>query len=171
MHRHVASLVLVCALSQGCLSGGGVRPEPFPRPSSRSEPANIANIANTGSVREDLVDTATSLAGVPYREGGQTLTGFDCSGFTQYVFHQHGVTLPRLTREQYQIGHAIAAQDLRPGDLVFFTTVAPGASHVGVAVNQNEFVHAPSERGVVRIERLSGRYWASRFVGARRVIE
>ena len=168
MHRHVASLVLVSALSQGCLSGGAVRPEPFPRASSRSE---ATNIANRGPFREDLVDTATSLTGVPYRDGGHTPTGFDCSGFTQYVFHQHGVTLPRRTQEQYEIGHAIAAEDLRPGDLVFFTTFAPGASHVGVAVNQNEFVHAPSERGVVRIERLSVRYWASRFVGARRVIE
>lgn len=166
MHRHLAFLVLMSSLTQGCLSAGGVDPEPFPRLSSRPDDAT-----NAGLAWEDLVNTATDLTGVPYREGGQTPTGFDCSGFTQYVFHQHGVTLPRLAQEQYQRGHAIAAIDLRPGDLVFFTTVAPGPSHVGVAVSQNEFVHAPSERGVVRIERLSGRYWASRFVGARRVIE
>jgi cell wall-associated NlpC family hydrolase len=59
---------------------------------------------------------------------------------------------------------------LEPGDLVFFSTVAPGASHVGIAIGGDQFVHAPSERGVVRVEQLSATYWRSRFVGAKRLL-
>ena len=165
MNSRLGVLTLMSTVAAGCVSGVGVRPEPFPRPSAPEV------ISNTTSVRDSLVITATGLTGTPYRRGGDTLRGFDCSGFTRYVFSQHGVTLPRLTREQYQVGRSIAADDVRPGDLVFFTTVAPGASHVGVAIGRDEFVHAPSSRGVVRVERRSERYWASRFLGARRVLE
>ena len=169
MHSRLGALALISLISMvvaGCLSGGGVKPEPFPRPSVPEE-----DISSTPSVRHSLVVTATALTGTPYRLGGDTLRGFDCSGFTRYVFSQHGVTLPRLTREQYRVGRSIAAEDVRPGDLVFFSTVTPGASHVGVAVGQDQFVHAPSARGVVRVERLSERYWARRYLGARRVVE
>ena len=72
--------------------------------------------------------------------------------------------------EQSRVGHSIEASDLAPGDLIFFSTVAPGASHVGIAIGGDEFVHAPSGRGEVRVERLSAPYWARRFVGARRVL-
>jgi cell wall-associated NlpC family hydrolase len=72
-------------------------------------------------------------------------------------------------RKQFEIGADINPQTLEPGDLVFFTTVAPGASHVGIAVGGDQFVHAPSTSGVVRVEHLSAQYWADRFVGARRI--
>ena len=88
----------------------------------------------------------------------------------QYVFAQHGVIVPRKVNEQYRAGHDVTASQLEPGDLVFFTTVAPGASHVGIAIGGDEFVHAPSSTGEVRIERLSAPYWSTRFVGARRVL-
>jgi cell wall-associated NlpC family hydrolase len=166
MPNNLGFLVLTSTIAVGCVSGGGVRPEPFPHPSP-----SPAAASSPASVQDSLVLTATGLAGIPYRRGGETPHGFDCSGFTRFVFAQHGVTLPRLTEEQYREGRVIPAGDVRPGDLVFFTTVAPGASHVGVAITRDEFVHAPSERGVVRIERLSERYWASRYLGARRVVE
>jgi cell wall-associated NlpC family hydrolase len=115
-----------------------------------------------------VVGTALSLRGVPYRNGGTSPAGFDCSGFVQYVFGQFGVPLPRETRAQFRAGSRVGREQLRPGDLVFFTTVAPGASHVGIAIGDDQFVHAPSSRGVVRVERLSSDYWRRRFVGARR---
>lgn len=166
MYSRLGALVIMSTAAVGCLSGRGVRPEPFPRPSAPEEASSSST-----SVRDSLVITATDLAGTPYRQGGDTLMGFDCSGFTRYVFSQYGVTLPRLTRDQYRVGRPIAAEDVRPGDLVFFTTVTPGASHVGVAVGRDQFVHAPSARGVVRVERLTERYWARRYLGARRVVE
>lgn len=87
----------------------------------------------------------------------------------QYVYAMHGMALPREVRDQYRIGRDIDLKNVTAGDLVFFETVSRGASHVGLAIGGGDFVHAPSSRGVVRVERLSASYWASRFVGARRV--
>jgi cell wall-associated NlpC family hydrolase len=113
--------------------------------------------------------TALSLRGAPYRNGGADPAGFDCSGFVHYVFAQHGKNLPRDVRQQYGVGDDVDVNSLEPGDLLFFTTVAPGASHVGISVGGDQFVHAPSTSGVVRVENLSAQYWANRFVGAKRV--
>ncbi|OLB61610.1 MAG: hypothetical protein AUI11_08990 [Acidobacteria bacterium 13_2_20CM_2_66_4] len=112
--------------------------------------------------------TALSFRGVPYRNGGSDPQGFDCSGFTQYVFAQYGVALPREVREQFEKGRAVTPDEVAPGDLIFFSTVAPGPTHVGIAIGGDAFVHAPSSAGVVRVERLGSSYWAPRYVGARR---
>jgi cell wall-associated NlpC family hydrolase len=109
------------------------------------------------------------MRGVPYRNGGSDPGGFDCSGFTQWVFAQTGTSLPRETREQFLLGAPVSSGDQQPGDLIFFTTTAPGASHVGIALDAETFVHAPSSRGVVRIESLTLPYWSQRLVGIRRV--
>jgi cell wall-associated NlpC family hydrolase len=86
-----------------------------------------------------------------------------------YVFAQQGLYLPRTVSEQYVQGQAVGQDSMEAGDLVFFSTVAPGASHVGIAVSQDEFVHAPSSSGVVRVESLNAPYWSSRFIGTRRI--
>lgn len=160
----LALLLLLCATLTACASTGAV-PKPFPTPGDRSAPA----AARGSRIGEALVDTALSLRGKPYRGGGADLRGFDCSGLVRYVFAQHGRTVPREVREQFHLGKSVRRDRLAPGDLVFFTTVAPGASHVGIALGRDQFVHAPSERGVVRVESMANAYWASRFVGARRV--
>ena len=95
--------------------------------------------------------------------------GFDCSGFVRYVYEQHGVAMPREVREQFRVGKTVDRDRLEPGDLVFFSTVAPGASHVGIVIGGDQFVHAPSERGVVRVENLGAQYWSTRYIGAKRV--
>jgi cell wall-associated NlpC family hydrolase len=116
-----------------------------------------------------LSGTALKLRGAPYRNGGADPNGFDCSGFVWYVFAQHGLSLPRTVEDQFRAGGAVPTPDLLAGDLVFFSTTAPGASHVGIVVGGDWFVHAPSGSGVVRVERLGTPYWASRFIGARRI--
>jgi cell wall-associated NlpC family hydrolase len=116
-----------------------------------------------------IIDTAMQLRGVPYRNGGSDPSGFDCSGFVQWVFARNGVLLPREVREQYGAGQKIELRQVRPGDLVFFETVSHGASHVGLVIGADQFVHAPSSTGVVRVERFTTSYWAKRFVGARRI--
>ena len=78
---------------------------------------------------------------------------------------------PRLAADQYRVGSNVDPDAIAAGDLLFFTTVAPGASHVALAIGGDEFVHAPSERGQVRVERLSSSYWSRRFLGARRIVE
>ena len=110
-----------------------------------------------------------ALRGTRYRDGGDGPDGFDCSGFTQYVFAQHGIALPRDVQTQSQLGQNVEPSELAMGDLVFFSTVARGASHVGIAIGGDQFVHAPSSAGVVRVEHLSAGYWSQRFVAARRI--
>jgi cell wall-associated NlpC family hydrolase len=116
-----------------------------------------------------LVATALTFRGTPYRNGGSDPSGFDCSGFVQWVFAQHGTAMPREVREQYRVGADVDRDEVQPGDLVFFETVSRGASHVGIAIGGGEFVHAPSSRGVVRVEKYTSAYWAERWVGARRI--
>ena len=116
-----------------------------------------------------LVGTALGLRGIPYRNGGSDPSGFDCSGFTQYVFAQYGIALPREVREQFRVGKAVKPDDLAAGDIIFFTTTDPGPSHVAIAIGGDQFVHAPSSTGVVRVEHLSSSYWSPRYLGARRI--
>jgi peptidoglycan DL-endopeptidase CwlO len=130
-------------------------------------PASVAT-----SVRADgyaIAGTALGLRGTPYRNGGSDPSGFDCSGFIWYVFGQYGIGVPRTVGGQFREGVEVRSDAVEPGDLLFFTTQGPGASHVGMAIGGDEFVHAPSSRGEVRVERLSAPYWATRYVGARRV--
>lgn len=171
--RHLLILVLAGAAA-GCASTGAV-PRPFPTPGPRVPTATEPPAPPAGEAPAldrsgyGIAGTALALRGAPYRDGGVDPAGFDCSGFVTYVFAQHGLAVPRTVSEQYQAGRPVRPDQLEPGDLVFFTTVTHGASHVGIAIGGEEFVHAPSGRGEVRVERLSAPYWANRFLGARRV--
>jgi len=159
--------LLAPVIVAGCASSGtSPRPQPFP---GANTPAPEAR--NTESIPQtDVIATAMALRGTPYRNGGtEPSLGFDCSGFVQWVFAQHGTILPRETREQYDEGRKVRRDDVQAGDLVFFETVSHGPSHVGIALGAGQFVHAPSSRGVVRVENYTSSYWASRWVGARRV--
>jgi cell wall-associated NlpC family hydrolase len=165
----LAVLLVVVAALAGCASTGAT-PAPFPRPGIAGAPAPPDAAGAVGNSGYVVTGTALALRGTRYRDGGGDPSGFDCSGFVWYVFGQHGIALPRTVSEQYQSGIAVSVDRLEPGDLVFFSTVKPGASHVGIALGGDEFVHAPSGHGEVRVERLSSSYWSSRFVGARRVL-
>jgi cell wall-associated NlpC family hydrolase len=167
-------IALAAAYAVGCASTGAV-PRPFPLPGSAPvAPAHRTAPSAPGAPSApdgySISSTALSLRGAPYRNGGtDPQQGFDCSGFVHYVYTQHGVKMPRDVRQQFSLGNDVDPTQLEPGDLVFFTTIAPGASHVGIAVGGDQFVHAPSTNGVVRVENLSSQYWANRFVGAKRV--
>lgn len=172
---HFAFCILIALSAAACASSGNPRPRPFPGAppppeSTASTPAEPSVVVPSLAVASSaIVDTAMQLRGVPYRNGGSDPSGFDCSGFVQWVFARNGVLLPREVREQYAAGQQIDLRDVHPGDLVFFQTVSRGASHVGVVIGADQFVHAPSSTGVVRVERFTTTYWARRFVGARRV--
>jgi cell wall-associated NlpC family hydrolase len=151
---------------------GGSGPVAIPAPEAPGTSAPVAPVAPVAPAASDgyaLSGTALSLRGAPYRLGGIDPAGFDCSGFVRYVYQQHGVAMPREVREQFRVGRTVDRDRLEPGDLVFFSTVAPGASHVGIVIGGDQFVHAPSERGVVRVENLSSQYWSARYIGAKRV--
>lgn len=149
---------------EGVLPPGVARPSPAPSVAPGTWPA-----ASPEHVRPFL-STALSLVGAPYRDGGTGPEGFDCSGFVQYVFARHGVALPRSVREQARTGAPVDFTTVRAGDLLFFSTVGDGPTHVALALGEGRFVHAPSGRGRVRVEALSGGYWPPRLVGIRRVV-
>lgn len=118
---------------------------------------------------ERVTHTALRYIGVPYVWGGTSFGGVDCSGFVYAVFEHNGIDVPRTADSQFAVGRPISTRDLRPGDLVFFQTYAPGASHVGIYLGGGRFVHASASDGV-RIDELSMDYYASRYIGARRLI-
>ena len=170
-------VVVLAALTTACASAGAV-PRPFPTPGRVAAPRTGDAAVLPGVVgprpagRVDtylLTGTALALRGTHYRDGGSDPGGFDCSGFTQYVFRQHGIALPREVKDQFESGKPVTPAEIAPGDLIFFSTVAPGPSHVGIALGGGEFVHAPSSTGVVRVEHLGSAYWSRRFLGAHRL--
>lgn len=120
--------------------------------------------------RELLVEMAMKLRDIRYRRGGRApSTGFDCSGFVQYVFaHALGIDLPDDSVSQSTAGIRVARNELKTGDLVFFHTRGKGVSHVGIYLDNGRFIHSPSTGKRVRVDELSDRYWARRYVGARR---
>ena len=172
-----AVLVLLAALSlAACATTGAVRRpspgRPGPPPADAGGvPATAVSGASTSATADALIDAAESLLGAPYINGGTDPAGFDCSGFVQYVFAKAGIVLPRSVREQWQAGEPVDRAEVKRGDLLFFAIDGRDVSHVGIAIDAGAFVHAPSTRGVVRVESLSGDYWSRRFAGARRITE
>ena len=149
-------------IERGVLSADLVEPA--------AEPGFAQQVRDRAS---DLVLTAMNFLGVPYRLGGSNeATGFDCSGFTRYIFERSlGLALPRRADEQASAAGllTIKRDELKPGDLVFFNTLRRTFSHVGIYVGEGKFIHSPRTGGEVRVEDMRFAYWAARFPGARRV--
>jgi cell wall-associated NlpC family hydrolase len=130
-------------------------------PSAESEPTAPAPAARYGGV----VGIAMQYLGTPYRWGGAAPGGFDCSGFVMYVYAQVGVSLPHNAAAQYGYGSPVSRSDLQPGDLVFFN----GLGHNGIYIGGGQFIHSPHTGDVVKISSLSQSWYASTWVGARRL--
>jgi cell wall-associated NlpC family hydrolase len=115
-----------------------------------------------------LVKVATGFLGAPYKLGGATVQGIDCSAYVRKMYQFFDITLPRTAREQSRVGMAVGKDELEEGDLVFFRTRRP-VGHVGIYVGNNEFVHASSGERFVRIDSLDKPYFQKRFVRAVRI--
>jgi hypothetical protein len=124
-----------------------------------------------GSVLADapLNETIDDLLGIKYKPGGTTAKGFDCSGFTGYVFEQLGIDLPRASKGQATVGTKIVKKDLREGDLVFFNTNGKNISHVGIYLGNGKMAHSSSKRGST-IANFNEDYYVDRYVTARRIL-
>ena len=122
------------------------------------------------SIKDRLLRVAQRMLAVPYRFGGTTLWGLDCSGFVQKTFAFLNLDLPRSAREQFREGAKVAKADLSPGDLVFFRTYAEYPSHVGIYLGDNRFVHASSRERKVTVESLDTPYYVKRYIGAKRLL-
>jgi hypothetical protein len=122
--------------------------------------------------RYGLIKQAKTLLGVPYKLGGDGLTGIDCSAFVRRMFSSVGVPLPRTAREQYDAGRRISREELTTGDLVFFRTKQHEQSptHVGIFMGNGQFIHASAlNKGGVRIDSLSADFYNARFIGGARI--
>jgi peptidoglycan endopeptidase LytE len=118
-----------------------------------------------------LVEDASQYLGTPYKYGGSGPGGFDCSGFTSYIYSRAGISLPRTAAGQYSVGFAVEKSDLQPGDLLFFAGGGSGIDHVGIYAGNGQMVHSSSPRsGGVVYTPLSSSYYANSYVGARRVL-
>lgn len=132
--------------------------------------ANYISGTSNSDKASSIIATAQKYIGVPYVWGGESPSGFDCSGFVQYVFKQNGISLNRTVVTQYKHGYTVSKSSLQPGDLVFFqNTSGSGLSHIGIYIGNNQFIHASSSQGVT-ISSLSNSYWASHYHSARRVL-
>ena len=128
-------------------------------------PSGVSAGDNEGQA---IVASAQKYMGVPYVWGGVTPDGWDCSGFTQYVMKQNGIDLPRTAAEQFAVGTPVDKDQLQAGDLVFFTTYKPGASHVGFYLGGGKFIHASSVAKQVTVSVLDAPYYSAHYIGARR---
>ena len=148
-------LVAFFAARAGAAQAGGVGGEPHARrpPTAASDEAKI-------------VGYARRLLGVRYSYGGSSPgSGFDCSGFTRFVYAHFGVSLPHYSVAQFSLGRNVSRAGLQPGDLVFFD----GLGHVGLYIGHDQFIHAPHSGTSVSVDSMNG-WYASRYDGARRVL-
>ena len=139
-------------------------------PATGAEDAVTVTAIEHAIVKKGLIQDTNNYIGVPYVWGGETPSGFDCSGFVYYMFNEHGVDMARTTSGNlYTKGTAIDRSKLQPGDLVFFGVNTPGVvSHVGFYVGNNQFVSATSSKGI-QVVSLDNSYWAKYYMGAKRV--
>ncbi len=150
----------------GSLSSSG----PSPSRSYLSNTTPVTEKQNNDSNENELVKTAAKYLGTPYKYGGQSPGGFDCSGFVRYVFLQHDIELPRTAAGQASVGVHVDKSDLLPGDLVFFTCYSKSIDHSGIYVGGGRFIHSSSPRsGGVIYSSLSEGFYAKTYYGARRI--
>lgn len=144
-----------------------------PTPAENKAPvtpdSNVVSYTGTSEARAEVLEYAAQFLGTPYVYGGSSPSGFDCSGFTSYVFNNTVGSIPRVAQSQFNATTHVSREELLPGDLVFFGSSASSISHVGIYVGDDTFIHSPHTGDVVKYESLSGNY-ASRFQGGGRVI-
>jgi cell wall-associated NlpC family hydrolase len=179
MRRLLAALVVCCALSAGLLAFTASKAPAAPaKVALKSTHARALHARQRAAhlrrarrlrvvrrrVRNRIITTAWRAVGVPYRWGGSSMSGFDCSGLTRWVYRQAGVSLPHYSVAQWSYGRPVSRRALAPGDLVFFS----GLGHVGIYLGHGAVIHAPHAGAPVRFERMHG-WLSSSFYGARRL--
>ena len=170
--RNAVLILIVASFSIGC----GVAKQAAPvgagqggGSSTATDPGPMMSISSVNATKASLRQAYNKWKGTPYRWGGKTLRGIDCSMFVNTVFDDYfGVELPRHTRAQLSAGEGIRRSAINTGDLVFFKT-GRRTLHVGIMINREEFLHASTSKGVT-ISKIVKNYWADRYLAGRRVL-
>ncbi len=168
----LAYLLLSLFLYSGSAQSADDKPaEPVNATAQSTTASALATLKNLRDKTSDLTINAMGMLGIKYRRGGTTPeNGLDCSGFVRLVFkNSNEAELPRTAKEISKKGEQVDTKDLKPGDLVFYNTLRKSFSHVGIYLGDNQFIHAPSAGGKIRIESMNLSYWKKRFNGARRI--
>ncbi len=170
---------LAFALPTARRSAAPPRPEPLVPPRAELVHATARDAGaseETARLKTSVVQTAIEVMGTPYRWGGSAETGFDCSGLIQYAYSQHGIILPRVSRDQLRMGTPVEPDLalLRPGDLLGFRLDGSGVGHVALYIGDGQFIHSASDG--VKISSLTSqqsdtRYWRERWISVRRIVE
>lgn len=134
-------------------------------------PAPIRTSANAGPKADAIIKTARTQIGKRYKWGGESPNqGYDCSGLIWWVYRRHGISVPRVSWQQYSAGTFVEKNDIRPGDLIFFKVRTGKSMHVGIVTDRGTFIHAPRSGKHVMESSLANDFWREHYVGSRRVI-
>ena len=151
--------------------GGSRKPTPVASKKRTNMPLLSAAVRLSAPIKLSMLNSINKYKGVPYKWGGDTMRGMDCSGFTMKVYEESArTTIPHRAASQYKLGAKISRKKLKFGDLVFFRDIeSKGVSHVGIYVGNDNFVHASLSKGVVTSS-MSQPYYKKRYVSARRLL-
>jgi cell wall-associated NlpC family hydrolase len=162
-NRHALKAVAVMLITLAGCAGSRISSDFSSLPRNTQQPITAE--------QKRVTQTALSLMGTPYRFGGGTPDGFDCTGFVGYVYRKSaGLVLPRESHDLVKTGEEVSGEELHPADIVYFKIEHQKPLHVGIYLGNGKFIHAPSRRGKVNIQNLDQDYWKSRYLGARRFV-
>ena len=134
-------------------------------------PSATSPIINKAETKGDaVVNTARSMMGTRYKNGGSNTEGFDCSGFVSWTFAKYGTKMPRTAIEQASAGKKIQREELKPGDVVVFQISKRRGYHSGIYTGEGNFIHSPRKGESIREDSISSKYWDKKFIAARRVL-
>lgn len=168
--RDIAALrTLLCGMSLVFFLAGCAYVEPYIPDFGDSEP--IRTKGRAGAKASAVIKTARTQIGKPYRWGGESPSaGYDCSGLIWWVYRQHGISVPRVSWQQYSAGTFVDKNDIRPGDLIFFRITTGKSLHVGIVTERGTFIHSPRSGSRVMESSLDNDFWREHYVGTRRVL-